>query len=185
MKMLPGLMPSSSAFLRAGHAHARLVQRFERFENAGIGARVVEFVVAVVGHEKLERLVDVGLARLGAHRTTDQNGRSVADVRPDGFEVQGRQAEMLARRVDRVRQVELRIDQRAVQVEDEQIHCRELCHSPLSDIRRGGRAALSTSSTSPSPRRPPAAIADRRRSRRRSTDGAASTCRPRTRPPRH
>ena len=121
-----------------GHAHARLVQRLKRLGNARIGARVIELMVPVVLHEKLERLGDVGIAGLGAHGAANQNRGAVPDVVANGLEVQRRQTEVCARRVDRMRQVELRIDQRAVQVEDEQVHCRELCHSPLSYTRGAG-----------------------------------------------
>ncbi len=113
-----------------GHRDAGGEEAVERLANAGVELGVVELVLAVVAEEEGQGLIDVlGGAEI-AKRPLDQHGRAVADVLIDGLVLERIPAHEGERGIDRVRQIEARIDQRAIQIEDEQRHLRGLAPWP-------------------------------------------------------
>src|SRR5450759_1185743 len=105
-----------------GHPLAAIAQPVQRFAHAGIQRGVVQVVLAIVFQEEFERLLDFQFAGLRAHRPADQHRGAVAHVGVDALVIERAHAHMGTRGVDGVRQVQFGIDQRAVQVEDQQVH---------------------------------------------------------------
>jgi carbonic anhydrase len=97
---------------------------FEGFEDAGVDVGVVELVDAVVVEEKCERfgyILLVGGVAFGVpDGAADQHGGPVADVaRDDGFG-EGGLAEMGEGGVDGVAEIDARVDEGAVEIEDDE-----------------------------------------------------------------
>ncbi len=106
----------------------QLVQRLERFENSFIGVSEVQLVLAVVlkeervgpGEDIFVDLVESQAAGQG-QRAAHQHGRAVADESGDRRIGQWAQVEFLERRIHAVAKILRRVDQRAVEIEDEQL----------------------------------------------------------------
>ena len=105
-----------------GHPDARVPQPVERFPHAGVKRRVVQHVIAIILQEELQRFLHLGFGGLRSQHAADQHRRAVAHVGVDSLMLDRRHAHVAARGIGGMRQVELGIDQRAVQIEDDQIH---------------------------------------------------------------
>ena len=80
---------------------------------------MIEFVFPVVSQKKFQPLANQRFLRcFAAERTLDQDGRPVAHVAGNHFIRQFRPPNVAKRCIDRVHQVQPRIDQRAVEIED-------------------------------------------------------------------
>ncbi len=105
-----------------GHLDPGGVELVENVAHTGIERGVVEHMLAIIRQKILKRALD-GFVRIrGPQRFADQHGRAVADVGVNKFIFDGREAEMGARGVYRIGQILARIDERAVQIENEQGH---------------------------------------------------------------
>ena len=98
---------------------------FERFKNAVVGVGEVEFVFAVIVEKKVVGrreafFIDLG-AVAGGERAAHEHRRAVADKACDGCVGQRPQENTVECRVDTVAKILRRVDQRAVEIEDEQL----------------------------------------------------------------
>ena len=79
-------------------------------------------MIAIILQEELQRFLHLRFGGLRAQHAADQHRRAVAHVGVDPLVFDRRHAHVAARGIRGMRQVEFRIDQRAVQIEDQQIH---------------------------------------------------------------
>ncbi len=94
----------------------------QRFLNALINRGVVELVLAIVSKEKLQALADQRfIDGFAAQRSLNQDGSAVAHIAGNHVVRQLGPPDMAERGVDGMHQVESRIDQRAVEIEDYQL----------------------------------------------------------------
>ena len=90
--------------------------------NACVNRGVVELVLAIVRQKKLQTLAHDGLVdHLSAQRALDQNRRAIAHVAGDNVVGQLGPPDMAQRGIHRVHQIEPRIDQRAIEIENHQL----------------------------------------------------------------
>src|SRR5258707_502253 len=92
----------------------RLTDRGQRFADAVVQARVVQFVFAVVRQKVVERFLHELLIFGIPQRAPHQHWRTIAYVGSNQFAGQFGLAEVPEHSIDRVDQVELRVDQGAV-----------------------------------------------------------------------
>jgi hypothetical protein len=104
------------------HLLTGVAETVERFAYAGVERRVVEVVLAVVLEEELERFLHLWLRRFGTQGTADEHGCAVAHVGVDALVLERGLAHVGTSGVDGVRQIQFRIDQGAVEIEDQQVH---------------------------------------------------------------
>jgi len=104
------------------HRHGAVLERFEAFDYAGIGAGCVQVMLAVVREENFQAALAVGFGGVGAENVGHQLGRSVADIAGDGCEGQSFPLHFLQHEIDGVDEVQLRINQRAIQVKKKGTH---------------------------------------------------------------
>ena len=91
--------------------------------HAGVHRSVIQFVFAIVRQKKLQTLAHDGLLnRLAAERALNQNRRAIAHITGNHIIGQLRTPDVAQRRVHRVHQIEARINQRAVEIEDHQLN---------------------------------------------------------------
>ena len=84
---------------------------------------MVEFVLAVVGEEKLQSLADEGIVDgLAAQSALDEDRRPIADIARDHVVGQFRALDVTQGGVDGMHQVEARVDQRAVEIKDDEFY---------------------------------------------------------------
>jgi len=100
------------------HSHGHGGEMLEGFGDAGIGAGVVHFVGFVMREEKFEGAVELGARDVGAERFGDQDGGAVADVAGDDFFGEFGAIQFAEGGVDGMDQVELGIDESAVEIEN-------------------------------------------------------------------
>src|SRR6202030_1034988 len=101
------------------HGHRHGGKFAQRFGNAGICASVVHFVCFVMGEEKFQGAVELLGVHVLAQGFGDEHGRAIADVAGNSFIRQFRAMQLAERGVYRMDQVELRIDERAVEIENQ------------------------------------------------------------------
>lgn len=117
--------------------HRILREKRETLDDAGIRASVVEHVSAIVGKKVGERLIAFGGCGAFAEKAADENLGAIPDKTVDSVVGERGAAQMGKRGVDGEREVELRIDERAIEIEDEDADAR---------IRIGGRGHRRTGS---------------------------------------
>jgi hypothetical protein len=100
------------------HGHGHGGKMLEGLGDAGIGAGVVHFVSFVMSEEKFEGAVEFGGRGAEAQGFGDQDGGAVADVAGDDFFGELGALQFAQGGVDGMDQVELGIDEGAVQVEN-------------------------------------------------------------------
>ena len=87
-----------------------------------IYGRVIEFVLAIVGKKKLQTLTHQGICdNFAAERTLNQNRSTVPHIAGDHVVRQCGPPNVTERSIHRVDEIETRVDQRTVQVEDHQL----------------------------------------------------------------
>ena len=104
------------------------MKRRKRFVHARIQRGEIELVLVVVREKVLQRRDYFSFRSAFADRPPHEHGRAIADVRVDTLMREWIAAHVSEGRVDGVSQIELRIDQRSVKVENYQIIC---THSEL------------------------------------------------------
>jgi hypothetical protein len=101
------------------HSHGHGGKFAQRFGNAGISASIVHFVLFVMGEKKFQSAVEFFGVYVLAQGFGDEDGRAVADVAGNSFFRQLRAMQLAERGVYGMDQVELRIDERAVKIENQ------------------------------------------------------------------
>ena len=97
-----------------------MLQKRQAFANSGIGHRVVEHVTAVVTQKIGQAGLDLFMRHVFQPQCAlDEHGCAASDHSENLFVRQRRAAHLFQRGVDRERQVEFRIDQSAVEIEDQ------------------------------------------------------------------
>jgi len=92
-------------------------------------------MLAIIFQEKLQRFLNLYFGGPLAQRTANQQGRAVAHVRIHALVIQGAHAHMRARGVDGMRKVQFGIDQRSIEIENQQIHIRAGYAAPVFFLR--------------------------------------------------
>lgn len=93
----------------------------ERLGNSRIGVSVVELVLAVVSQKIFERAPDRAFVFGIAERAADQHRRTVTNVRGDDVAGQFGASEVAEHGVYGMDEIEPRVDQCAIEVEDEEL----------------------------------------------------------------
>jgi len=110
----------------------------ETFDDAGVRASVVEHVGAIVGEKKGERGVTFGIGGAIAESAADQDRSAVAHETVNRLMIEFGAAEVGERGVDGESEIELGIDERAIEIEDEDADAGEgmgrLGHWRLAEI---------------------------------------------------
>src|SRR5215470_16004963 len=112
------------------------------FDHTGIRAGGFEAVLFIVCNKNLEAQAAIGLPCVGAKCVGNQFGSAMADVTCHGIERQGLPFHFLEHEIDRVHQVELRIDQGPVQVKKESANCWKIPISHRSPLYYAARRRL-------------------------------------------
>ena len=107
------------------HSHGHAFERGQAFAYAGIGHRVVQHVLAIVGEEKRQRLFAFLPGGARAERPFDQPRRSLANVAKNLIMRQRRAAMFLQRGIDGNSEINTGIDERAVEIENEDTDVRK------------------------------------------------------------
>ena len=112
-----GLLVSTANLRGAPFAELRIAA--SACGNSRVHSRVIEFVLPVIREEELQALAyKCFVSGLAAERPLDQDRRAIAHVAGDDVVRQLRPLDMAQCGVDRMHQIEARVNQRAVQVED-------------------------------------------------------------------
>src|SRR5579862_4363471 len=102
----------------------RILDRGQRLDDSRVHRSVIEFVFAIVGKKEFQALANDGFVDgIGfiAQRALNQNGSAVAYITGDNVIGQLGTSDMAQGGVDRVHQVEARIDQGAVEIENDKL----------------------------------------------------------------
>ena len=95
----------------------------QRFMHTVVHRGVIEFVLPIIRKKKLQTLAHDGLIdRLPAERALNQNRRAVSHIAGNHIVGQLRTPDVAQRRVHRVHQIEPRINQRPIEIEDHQLN---------------------------------------------------------------
>ena len=79
-------------------------------------------MIAIIFEEIFQRFLHLGLAGIGTEDAANQHRRAVSHIGVDALVIERRHTHVRAGGVGGVCQIELGIDQGAIQVEDEEIH---------------------------------------------------------------
>jgi hypothetical protein len=101
------------------HGHRHGGKFAQCFGHTGICASIVHFVLFVMGEEKFQGAVELFGVHVLAQGFGDEDGRAVADVAGNSFFRQLRAMQLAERGVYGMDQVELRIDERTVEIENQ------------------------------------------------------------------
>ena len=107
-------------------SHAEGAQPIEGFSHAGIEYRVIKHVAAIVREEKLLRAAGFLFGRAGAQRAMNEGGNAISNVAFDQLVRELRPAQMDECSVYGVDEIETRINQGAIEVENEEADIVEL-----------------------------------------------------------
>jgi hypothetical protein len=105
-------------------SHGMLGEKSKTFADTGIRDSVVEHVRAIVGQEVGKAFVCVNIRNFSrrctfAEGAANENGRAIADKTVNGFVGERGASHVFEHRVDGKSEVELRIDESAIEIEDE------------------------------------------------------------------
>jgi len=104
------------------NGHRKRSEMRQGFRDAVISAGRIHFVVLVIREEQFQRSLALCFRGVVAQGLADELRRPVADVAGDGVFVQLLPAHFLQHGVDGADQVELGIDERAIQIENQRAH---------------------------------------------------------------
>ena len=96
-----------------------ITEFIEGLSNPGIESSAVKHVRTIVGKKHLQTRLNIVFCGFGIECATNQHQRSITDETSDLFFRQNRQVESSANVVDGCGQVFLRINQRTVEVKDQ------------------------------------------------------------------
>jgi hypothetical protein len=122
------------------HGHWAIRERFQAFEHPRIENRVVEHVRAIVRKEKIVRALNFFRRRAIAQGTLDQAHGALSDVAKNALVRKLGASGGGQRSVHGQREIELRIDQRAVQIEYQRANLSERACAPRHHEPPGNRA---------------------------------------------
>lgn len=101
------------------------MESVETLAHAGIGKRVIEHVPFVIVEKKDDAFFDLFFGSPRAESAFDEQKNAAADVTRDLFLAEGGAAKIFERGVHGKNEVELGIDESAVEIEDESFYAAE------------------------------------------------------------